>query len=321
MRPLSGLRRGPVEHLRGVAMLCNQPVTATVGVIGVGRIGLPVCARLAANGIRVVATDLEPERERQVRAAGASWDADSQRLAGQAAVLITVLPGSSELREAMALALGALQPGATWIDLTSAAPAIGAELVTRARERGVECLDAPVGGGIEAAAAGTLQLFVGGRREPIERHRRMLELLGRVEHVGDNGAGYTTKLLVNLLWFGQAVAVGEALLLARRAGIDLDVLRSTLARSAAGSEFVRRDLGALLEGDYLESFGIDRCCEELAAVVALANELAVPFELSAAVERSYQAALGRYGPIDGELLAVALLEERAGTRLRRSSTG
>jgi 3-hydroxyisobutyrate dehydrogenase len=302
-------------------MLCNRPVTATVGVIGVGRMGLPVCARLASAGLRVVAADLEPEREQHVRAAGASWDSDTERLARQAAVLITVLPGSSELVEAMGIALRTLQPGATWIDLTSAAPAAGAELVARAHGRGIECLDAPVGGGVEAAAAGALQLFVGGRREVIERHRTVLELLGRVEHVGDHGAGYTTKLLVNLLWFGQAVAVGEALLLARRAGIDLEVLRSALGRSAAASEFVRGDLGALLGGDYLESFGIDRCCEELAIVVALADELTVPFDVSAAVERTYRAALARYGPIDGELLAVALLEERAGMRLRRSSSG
>jgi len=298
-------------------MLCNRRVTATVGVIGVGRMGLPVCARLAAAGTRVVATDRRPERELDVRAVGADWDADAERLARRAAVLITVLPGTAELLEAMALALEALRPGATWIDLTSAEPAAGAELVARAHARGIECLDAPIGGGVEAAAAGTLQVFVGGRSDVIERHRSMLELLGRVEHVGDHGAGYTTKLLVNLLWFGEAVAVGEALLLARRAGIDLDVLQSALGRSAAASDFVRRDLSALLGGDYLESFGIDRCCEELAAVVALADELAVPFELSSTVERAYRAALTRYGPVDGELLAVALLEERAGTTLRR----
>jgi len=299
-------------------MLCNRSVTATVGVIGVGRMGLPVCTRLSCAGLRVVANDRCPDREHGVRAAGAGWEDDTERLAHRATVLITVLPGSSQLREAMAVALGALRPGATWIDLTSAAPGTGAELATSAHARGIDCLDAPVGGGPEAATAGTLQLFVGGSGEVLERHRRLLELLGRVEHVGDHGAGYTTKLLVNLLWFGQAVAVGEALLLARRAGIDLDVLRSALDRSAAASEFVRHDLSALLGGDYLESFGIDRCCEELAAVVALADEHAVPFELSATVERAYRAALARYGPIDGELLAVALLEERAGARLRHT---
>jgi len=296
-------------------------MTETVGIIGVGRMGLPVCARLAAAGILVVGSDRRPECEPDVQATGAGWDADTERLARHAAVLITVLPGSSELIEAMAVALEALRPGATWIDLTSAAPATGAELAARARAREIACLDAPVGGGVEAAATGTLQLFVGGPGEVVERHRGMLELLGRIEHVGDHGAGYTTKLLVNLLWFGQAVAVGEAFLVARQAGIDLDVLRSALERSAAASEFVRRDLSALLAGDYLESFGLDRCCEELGAAVALADELAVPFEVSSAVERAYRAALTHYGPIDGELLAVALLEERTGTRLRHKSTG
>jgi 3-hydroxyisobutyrate dehydrogenase len=73
----------------------------------------------------------------------------------------------------------------------------------------------------------------------------------------------------------------------------------------------------LLCGDYLTSFGLDRCCEELDAVAALAEEEAVPFTVSSAVRRVYQEALERYGALDGELLAVALLEERAGVRLRR----
>jgi 3-hydroxyisobutyrate dehydrogenase len=295
-------------------------VTGIVGVIGVGRMGLPVCARLARSGTQVLASDRLREREPDVLAAGAGWEGDTARLASRAEVLITVLPGSSELRDAMAVALPLLPEGATWIDLTSADPAIGRELVARARTREIECLDAPVGGGVDAARAGSLQLFVGGRADVVDRHRPILETLGRVDHVGDNGAGYTTKLLVNLLWFGQAVAVGEALLLARRAGIDLEVLRSAIGASSAASVFVERDLDTLLDGGYLESFGLDRCYDELQAIVALADELAVPFELSTAVERSYRAALERYGAVDGELLAVALLEERAGVRLRRSST-
>ncbi len=287
-------------------------------MIGVGRMGLPVCGRLARSGTQVLASDRLPEREPDVLAAGAGWDGDTAQLASRAEVLITVLPGSRELRDAMSIALPALPEGAAWIDLTSADPATGRELVARAHACGVECLDAPIGGGVDAARAGSLQLFVGGRADVVDRHRATLEALGRVDHVGDHGAGYTTKLLVNLLWFGQAVAVGEALLLARRAGIDLDVLRSAIGASSAASVFVERDLNTLLDGGYLESFGLDRCCDELEAIVARADELAVPFELSTVVERSYRAALERYGAVDGEMLAVALLEERAGVRLRRS---
>jgi 3-hydroxyisobutyrate dehydrogenase len=218
----------------------------------------------------------------------------------------------------MAVAIPTVRPGATWIDVTSGSPAVGLELGLRARERGIECLDAPAGGGPAAAADGRLHLFVGGRTETVERWRPLLEVLGRVDHVGAQGAGYTVKLLANLLWFGQAVASAEALLLARRAGIDLGVLQAVLSRSSAASEFIRRDLDALLDGDYLESCGLDRCCEELQSVVALANELGTPFALSASVAQAYTCALERYGPVDGELLAVALLEEQAGVTLRRS---
>ena len=289
-----------------------------LGVIGVGRMGLPICARLVGAGYRVIAGDRQPERESVVRAAGAVWAGGAREVAAAADVLITVLPGSAELREAMAVAIPTVRPGATWIDVTSASPPVGLELGLRASERGIECLDAPAGGGPAAAAAGMLQLFVGGPTETVECWRPLLEVLGGVDHVGARGAGYTVKLLVNLLWFGQAVASAEALLLARRAGIDLDVLRGALSRSSAASEFIRRDVDALLDGDYLESFGLDRCCEELQAVVALANEFETPFALSASVAQAYMSALERYGPVDGELLAVALLEEQAGVKLRRS---
>jgi 3-hydroxyisobutyrate dehydrogenase len=290
---------------------------AIIGLIGAGRMGLPICANLVRAGFAVIATDRRSERESEAVAAGAGWASETHLAADGADVLITILPGPVELREAMDLALPALRPGTTWIDMTSSASVVARELVVRAADIEVECLDAPVGGGVQAAAEGSLQLFVGGRAETVERHRRLLETLGSIDHVGGLGAGYTTKLVVNLLWFGQAVATGEALVLARRAGIDLEVLQPVLGRSSAASEFLRRDLDVLLDGDYLESFGLDRCCQELDIVSALAEELSVPFELSRQVRCSYRQALERYGPVDGELLAVALLEERAGLQLRR----
>ena len=94
------------------------------------------------------------------------------------------------------------------------------------------------------------------------------------------------------------------------------VLRHALGSGAASSQFIRSDLDALLHGDYLTSFGLDGICAELDAVVGLAAELEVPFELAGAVRQVYQCALARFGPADGVLLGAALLEEQAGTRLR-----
>jgi 3-hydroxyisobutyrate dehydrogenase len=145
----------------------------------------------------------------------------------------------------------------------------------------------------------------------------VLATLGSAEIVGDDiGAADTTKLLANLLWFGQVVAVTEALLLGQTLGLEPAKLRDTLAASAGGSVFIDEYLDRLLVGDYLETFGIDRCVEELETLVSLAQDADVPFELSLTVARLHREALDRFGAIDGELLAAKLLEERARTSLR-----
>lgn len=296
---------------------------ARVGFIGLGRMGLPMCANLARGGHEVHAGDRRPELAASARACGAHWHDSTRAVAHAADVLITMLPGAPEVRDVMigaAGALGALAPGATWIDMSSSSPAIGREIRGHAGERAVAVLDAPVSGDPAAAGQATLALFVGGDAALLERHRGLLEAIAdpqRIRHVGGPGAGYTTKLLVNLLWFGQALATAEAMLVGQRSGIDLEVLRDALASSGAASEFIGHDLGLLLDGGYLESFALDRCSEELDAVAALADELELDLDVGRLVARTYRRALERFGPRDGELLGVALLEQEAGTTLRR----
>lgn len=293
-----------------------------VGFIGVGRMGLPMCANLVRAGYDVTAGDVREELQHAVIACGARWGGPGPAIAAAVDVLITMLPGGPELRDLMLAPgdlLAALPQTVTWIDMTSTSPVIGRVLAGAARARGIGMLEAPVGGGVSAAATGSLHLFTGGDAALLERHRPLLEALAdpdRIIRMGGPGAGYTTKHLVNLLWFGQAIATAEALLLARREDIDLELMQRALAGSAASSSFIRDDLGALFGGDYLTSFGLDRCCEELSAITALARQEHVPFELSEKVEQVYQRALARFGPVDGELLAVAMLEEQAGVRLR-----
>lgn len=295
----------------------------TVGFIGLGRMGLPMCARLAAAGHRVTAADIRPERVDAAAHAGASPASIPAAAASGADIVITMLPGPAEVREAITGVdgvLASMAAGTVWIDMSSNSPAAGRELVTAAAARGIAVLDAPAGGGVAAAEAGTLHLFAGGDPAVLDRCRPVLETMaGRIDHLGDSGAGYTAKLLVNLLWFSQSLATAEALLVAERAGISVDAFRATLAGSAAASSFVREDLGSLLDGDYLTTFGLDRCCEELSEITALARQLGVPSDLAQLTERIYQRALRRYGPVDGELLPVALLEEQAGLRLRHDS--
>jgi 3-hydroxyisobutyrate dehydrogenase len=292
-----------------------------VAFVGLGRMGLPVVANIVAGGYAVTATDRRAETAGAARAVGATWRARAADAVASAQVVMTMLPGPGEVFDAMlgsGAVLAAMDPGATWIDLTSSTADAGGRILDEARRRNVSVLDAPVGGGPDEARTGTLSLFVGGNEDTLAEHLPLLEALAdpaHITHVGPNGSGYTTKLLVNLLWFGQVVATTEVLLLARDLGLDLMRLQRVLAQSAASSDYIRHGIPELLAGNYLPAFEIDRCYEELAGITALAAARGVPSPLSDLVAETYRRARDRYGSRNGELLAAALLQEEAGISL------
>jgi len=237
---------------------------------------------------------------------------DPVAIAASVDVLVTVLPGTAEL-ESLPPVLAALRPGSLWIDLTSSDPRVIQRL---SKTQEIDVVGAPMSGGPAAAEENLLRFQVGGGPAAVERARPLLELLGTVDVVGDDvGDGYTAKLLANLLWFGQVVAVSEAVLLGTSLGVPAATLRRTLGASAGGSAFIDEYLDRLLDGDYAETFGLDRVVEELDTLAALAQQEGVPFELSSLVARLHREALERFGAVPGELLAAKLLEERAGRRL------
>jgi 3-hydroxyisobutyrate dehydrogenase len=287
-----------------------------LGIVGLGRMGLPMCLRLVERGFTVSGTDARAELREAVEQAGAGWAASPGALAARCDVLITMLPGPGEVSSVIAEVIGALPAGSTWIDMSSATPAVAKEIARAADGHPVRILDAPVGGGPPEAGAGRLLAFVGGCGEDLAAQADVLDTLAeRVRHVGPAGSGYAVKLLVNLLWFGQALAVAEALSLAVRAGLDAETVRLAVQESAAASRFMERDGPALLRGDDLTSFSLARCHEELGGVLALGEQLKVPLALAERVAELYGQALERYGDIDGELLGARLVAERAGVDL------
>jgi len=300
----------------GAATGHTVPVV-TVAVIGVGRVGLAVVRRMAAAGHAVRACDVRAEVSAQLPA-GAAFVRDPFAAVDGVEVVLTALPGSPELRALLLTdgLLARLPAGSAWIDLTSTAPDLAAGLAEAARGCAVSYLDAPVGGGPEAVRAGNATLYVGGDAAELDRWRPLLSAFAaRIEHMGPNGTGVLTKLLINALWFGQALATGEALLLAKRAGLDTERFAGALAGSAADGNFVERYLPLLLAGDHAPSFGLDRCVEELDSLERLAGSLGLAAEVTALVARIHREALERFGPVDGELLGVAHLADAAGTSL------
>ncbi|GAA4633760.1 NAD(P)-dependent oxidoreductase [Actinoallomurus vinaceus] len=299
-----------------------------LGFIGLGHMGGPMCRNLLAAGYDVAVYDVRRDAAAEHERLGATWAAcPAEAGAGRDAV-ITMLPTPRHV-EAVLLGPGglldALAPGAVWIDMSTSVPEVADRVRALADGRGVHVLDAPVSGMAAGARAGTLQIFVGGDPEVVERARPVLDVLGdpeRVMRVGGHGAGYTVKLMINLLWFAHLVATTEVLSIGTGAGVDLAVLRDALLASPAASNFLDRDvLSVLRDGDYDESFALALACKDLGLAVDLAREVKVPAELSALVEQVYRRAQRAYGDLAGEMAPVKLWEDLTGAPLRLTPQG
>ena len=300
-----------------------------VGFIGLGNMGGPMCGHLVAAGHEVVAFDVAPGALGRLVSAGARAGSSVAECASGAEVLITMLPAPPQV-EAVWLgdggALAALAPGSLAIDMSTSSTAVGARVVSAAAalSRGVEVLDAPVAGQSIGAKAGTLAIYVGGSESAFERARPLFEVMGdpaRIFHLGPNGAGYTVKLLLNLLWFIQSVAVGEVLSIGVRAGVPLDRLHSALVGSPSNSVFLERDVRMVLDdGDYDDAFPMRLVTKDLGLAVDLARDVGVPVELTALVEQIHRRARALYGDDAGEISAIRLYEDLAGVSLRLGRT-
>ncbi len=287
----------------------------TVGVLGIGRMGLAVATTLRDAGLAVRVFDVDPARLDAARSVGLELASDSLALARAVDVLVTVLPDAATT-EAASPSILALAPGTLWVDLASGDPRITERLVAECAARGIRVVTATMGGGPDDAADARLELFVGATAADRAAASPLLAALTRDGHIIEVGEhphdAQVVKLLANLLWFGQVIAATEALLLGVRLGLDLGALKGALRQSSGGSAFLDRHVDRLLAGDYLEDFALDRCVAELRVVTELARDARTPGELTSLVARIHEEALDRFGPVLGELLGARLLEERAG---------
>jgi 3-hydroxyisobutyrate dehydrogenase len=294
-----------------------------VGFIGLGNMGGPMCGHLVRAGFEVSAFDVDAGAVARLCDVGAFAASSVADCARGVEALITMLPAPPQVAQVLlgeGGAIAALSPGAVAIDMSTSSLAVGARVLEAAGERDVDVLDAPVAGQSIGARGGTLAIYVGGDRSAFERARPLFEVMGdpsRVFHLGRNGAGYTVKLLLNLLWFIQSVAVGEVLSVGVRAGVSLETLHGALVASPANSVFLERDVRMVLDdGDYDEAFPMRLVTKDLGLAVDLARDVGMPVELTALVEQIHRRARLMYGDDAGEISAVRLYEDLAGVEFR-----
>jgi 3-hydroxyisobutyrate dehydrogenase-like beta-hydroxyacid dehydrogenase len=267
-----------------------------VGFIGAGLMGAPMVERLLQAGHEVVVSSRAPDR------LPATWHTvDSPEAAAtDAEVVCTILPDSAEVRSVVAAVLKTARPGTVIVEMTTHAPPVARELAEAASAHGVSYLDSPAGGGIQAVRTGTLAFWVGGPAEALDRARPVLSAIGdpaKLRHCGPTGSGLVVKLINNYLVAVNAVASGEALAMAREAGVDprLAIEAVTSGGGGANAQLANLYPNRVFAGDFQAGFKLGYLLKDLAHALDLAGEVAVPAELGQAARARFAEAAASWG--------------------------
>jgi len=293
-----------------------------IGFIGLGIIGRSMVKNLVEKGHSVAVWNRTTERAetlaREIKVAVAkSPRAVAQ---GREFVLLCVsdTPDVEQVLFGENGVAAGVERGATVIDLSTISPSAARRFAAKLAEQGVAFLDAPVSGGSEGAAKGTLSIMVGGPAEAFTHARPMLEAIGtRITHIGPSGSGQMTKLMNQVLVVVNMLAVGEALLLGRAADLDLRKAVAAVEAGAAGSWMLSQRGTQAIDGYWKPGFTIDLQQKDLRLVLESAKELGVPMLATSLVHQLYNR-LQRQGKGGlGNHALVQALEEMAGVKLQQ----
>ncbi len=275
----------------------------TLGFIGLGVMGEPMCRNLAAaNNWRVVAYDRMPAPLLRLRDQGAEVAPSARAVLHSADLVITCLPGGREVRD---LLLGSgklidqLRAGQVVVDMSTSPPSLMRELLAAASERGAHFADAPIARTRQAAADGTLAIMVGAEAAVFEAIRPVLSVMGSdIMHCGAPGAGQVIKIMNNMVLFQTVQALAEAVTLAEGAGVDGKTLFETMT-TGSGDSFALRNHGmnSLLPESYPEkAFAVHYAAKDLAYALDMAAEQGVDAPGAANMARQFDAAIAKgYG--------------------------
>jgi 3-hydroxyisobutyrate dehydrogenase len=286
------------------------------GFVGLGNLGGHLAASLIAKGFAVTVCDHDERRAVRHREAGASWSEGPRHLASSCDAVITCLP-SPEVSEAVLRELLAAGFTGTWVEMSTLGRDEIVRLASIAAEKGVSTLECPVTGGVHLAARGEITLLAGGDAALLDRHRPALQAMGgRLFHMGPVGSAAVIKVITNMLAFIHLVADGEALMLAKRGGLDLAQAWQAIAASS-GTSFVHETEGQLiLNGSYDIAFTMDLALKDLGFAMKFGDESGVPLDLATLTRDTFVKGREAYGGAAQSTMIVKLLEDALNTDLR-----
>lgn len=254
----------------------------SIGVVGLGRMGRSMAGGLLEAGFDVAGYDVDGAARGEATEAGVDVREDAAAVAAGADVVITSLPSSAAVRAAYTASDGILAADpAVALEMSTTDPEVTTALAAEAAEAGVTLLDAPVSGGPGAARDGTLTVMVGGPRDAYDRapvQAVLSALADTTYHVGDVGAGHTTKLVNNVMSMGTLLLAMEAVSLGVRRGVDGETLLEVLSSAGGSSNQFRKRLPRVLNREFEADFSVELARKDLGLALdaARASDHAMP---------------------------------------------
>lgn len=258
-----------------------------IGFIGLGIMGKPMAVNLIKAGYRLMVYDRNILPVNELVALGAKKAASACEAALGNEIVITMLPNSPHVKEAVCGENGVLEgasEGTVLIDMSSIAPLASKEIADFCAAKGVRMLDAPVSGGEPKAIDGTLSIMVGGDRNLFDSVRELLLKMGAsAVYCGSIGAGNTTKLANQVIVALNIAAVSEAFMLAKKAGVDPQLVFEAIRGGLAGSTVMNAKVPMILEHNYKPGFRIDLHIKDLGNALDTGHGVGAPLPLTASV--------------------------------------
>jgi 3-hydroxyisobutyrate dehydrogenase len=287
------------------------------GYIGLGNLGAACAGCLLQAGFQVTVYDLNADLAAPLVAKGATLANSAETLAGTVDHVITCLPSPAVSERVLRNILPQMKAGMSWVEMST----LGRDEVMRlsavAAEAGVRMMELPVTGGVHLAHQGKITMLAGGDKDLYDLHLGAMQAMGdRIFHIGPLGSASIIKVITNMLAFIHLKATSEALMLAKRGGLDLAQAWAAI-QASSGNSFVHETEGALiLNGSYDIAFNIDLALKDLGFALGFGREFGVPLDLASITNQTYIAAKAAYGGEAQSPMIAKLLEDLLGTDLR-----
>jgi 3-hydroxyisobutyrate dehydrogenase len=251
-----------------------------IGFIGLGIMGLPMATNILKAGYPLTVYNRTISKAEPLRRLGAYVAGSPKEVAQRSDVVISMVTDVPDVEEVLFGANGVVEGGGRgliFIDMSTNSPEAARSFAKRLLDYGIEFMDAPVTGGDKGAREGTLTIMAGGRLETFQRVKPIFEAMGKtIVYCGEVGSGQMVKLCNQIVVGLNMLAVTEALVLARRAGIDENILFTVLSTGAANSFTVQYYLPKILRGDFEPGFKASHLKKDLKYVIDTANKLNIP---------------------------------------------